>query len=523
MTDRDEEALAEAPLGYTSRRRFLQGAAGTIGVLGASLAAPGVFYKMADAIAATPARPAVGAKPPAQEQYLLQDTQVINVDGSGLQSKHGSVAIHVPPLHDHVITAKLNVSASPAALQEAQQHLESVLVDLETRFAPTPAGVGITIAWGLPYFQQFIPSLGKTSDFFEAGTRFPAYLPIDLATSKAKGETVYALQDARTFPSDTPPPGFGPVRLEQNDVAVLLRSDSLANITAATNALFGSGSNQAGSLFTVTSIRQGFAGGGFYGQQGLPSKLALAAGIPGAASIPRQSPLFLGFTSTLVSNMGPDVIANLETLPGLTDQWPNGYFKQGTTMHLSHLYEDLETWYEKSFPKYEQQVQAMQYPGVTPAPGTYALQPPGQSATQVAKGVKRYHSYGHSGSLSVVDSTASQTKSNYGESYPAGTTIPVRGDFNTLDNPFQYTSDPTADHYSTKPAAGLHFLMFQPTIEIFNSVRLAMDGHFPGTTLPVSPHSTHAGINSVLQTTHRQNYLVPPRRHRSFPLAEFLD
>ena len=94
-------------------------------------------------------------------------------------------------------------------------------------------------------------------------------------------------------------------------MAVLLRSDSLANITSATNALFGSGSNQAGSLFTVTSIRQGFAGGGFYGEQGLPSKLALAAGIPGAASIPRQSPLFLGFTSTLVSNMGPDVIANL--------------------------------------------------------------------------------------------------------------------------------------------------------------------------------------------------------------------
>jgi hypothetical protein len=523
LTDRGNDTHAEAPVGSTSRRRFLQGAAGTIGLIGTSLAAPGVFYKMADAIAATPARPAGGVKRPVQEQYLLQGTQVINVDGSGLHSKHGSVAIHVPPLHDHVITAKLNVSTSPAALQEAQQHLESVLSDLEARFAPTPAGVGISIAWGLPYFQQFIPNLGKTSDFFESGTRFPAYLPIDLPASKARRESVYALQEARTFPSDQPPPGFGPVRLEQNDVAVLLRSDSLANITSATNTLFGAGSKQAGCLFTVTSIRQGFAGGGFYGQQGLPSKLALAAGIPGAASIPRQSPLFLGFSSTLVSNMGPDIIANLETLPGITDQWPNGYFKQGTTMHLSHLYEDLETWYKESFPTYEQQVQAMQYPGIAPASGTYALQPPGQSATQVAKGVKRYHSYGHSGSLSVVDSTASRTKSNYGGSYPTGTTIPVRGDFNTLDNPFQYTSDPTADRYSKKPAAGLHFLMFQPTTEIFNSVRLAMDGHFPSTTLPVPAHSTHAGINSVLQTTHRQNYLVPPRRHRSFPLAEFLD
>lgn len=522
MTDREPGVPAEALSVSTTRRRFLQGAAGTVGVLGASLAAPGVFYKMADAIAAPPARAVAATRSPAQEQYLLQGTQVINVDGSGLQSKRGSVAVHVPPLHDHVVTAKLNVSATPAALQEAQLHLETVLAELETRFAPSPAGVGVTIAWGLPYFQQFIPSLGKASAFFEAGARFPAYLPIDLATSKARGERVYALQDARTFPSDTPPAGFGPVRLEQNDVAVLLRSDSLANVTSATDALFGSGSDQAGSLFTVTSIRQGFAGGGFYGQQGLPSKLALAAGIPGAGAIPRQSPLFMGFTSTLVSNMGPGVIANFETLPGLTDQWPKGYFKQGTTMHLSHLYEDLETWYKESFPSYEQQVRAMQYPGITPKPGTYALQPPGQSAAQVAKGVKRYHSYGHSGGLSVVDSTASRTLSNYGERYPAGTTIPLRGDFNTLDNPFHYTSDPTADHYSDKPAAGLHFLMFQPTVEIFNSVRLAMDGHFPDKALPVPPHSTHAGINSVLYTTHRQNYLVPPRRHRSFPLAELL-
>jgi hypothetical protein len=112
--------------------------------------------------------------------------------------------------------------------------------------------------------------------------------------------------------------------------------------------------------------------------------------------------------------------------------------------------------------------------------------------------------------------------SNYGEAYPEGTTIPVRGDFDTLDNPFYYTSDPMGDHYSKSPAAGLHFLAFTPTIGFFNLVRLAMDGHFPGMTLPVPPRSPHAGINSVLHTTHRQNYLVPPRRHRSFPLAEYL-
>ena len=519
MTDHHEGPYVERVGATTTRRHLLQIAAGT---LGAAIASPGTFYKMADAIAAPPVRPAIATSPPPEEQYLLSSAAVISVDGASLSSEHGKVQVRVPPLHDHVITAKLNVSADPKELQEAQRHLETVLVGLERDFPATPAGVGITLAWALPYFEHYVPRLGKPSGFFETGTRYPAYLPVDLMSSKSERRMVYALQEARTFPSDRAPAGFGPVRLEQNHVAVLLRSDSLANITTATNALFGRASNQAGQLFDVTSIRQGFAGGGFYGQQGLPSTLARAARIPGAESIPRQAALFLGFTSTLVSNMGPGVIANLETLPGFTDQWPNGYFAQGTTMHLSHLYENLEAWYETSFPRYEQRVQAMQYPGVTRAPGTLALQPPGQSASQVAHGVRRYHGYGHSGSLSVVDSTASKTTSNYGVTYPAGTTIPVRGDFNTLDNPFHYTSDPTADRYRAHPSAGLHFLMFQPTIAFFNLVRGAMDGHFPDKTLPIPPRSLHAGINSILHTTHRQNYLVPPRRHRSFPLAELL-
>jgi hypothetical protein len=30
------------------------------------------------------------------------------------------------------------------------------------------------------------------------------------------------------------------------------------------------------------------------------------------------------------------------------------------------------------------------------------------------------------------------------------------------------------------------------------------------------------GFNAVLRTTHRQNFLVPPRAHRALPLAELL-
>jgi len=335
MTKNDEQRFVDEQQRPLSRRHFLEG------TLGSALASAGI-YELIDMIAQPPERVTFAvSKPLPPEQYAIPTPRLMMDNGSGVKSSTGTIPVLVPPLHNHVITATLRVPANAKALQEAQHHLESVLLGLEQRFSPPPSGLGVVVAWGLPYFQHYIPSLGKFSRFFNAGTRYPAYLPVDLMTSKQRGRTVYAIQEARTFPSDQPPAGFGPVRLEQNEVAVLLRSDSLANIMAGTNTLFGTGSNQAGSLFKVTSIRRGFTGGGHYGQQGLASKLALAANIPGAKSIPLHAPIFLGFTTTAQSGESPTPVESLETLPGWTDQWPNGYFKYGTTMALSHLFDDL--------------------------------------------------------------------------------------------------------------------------------------------------------------------------------------
>jgi len=41
-----------------------------------------------------------------------------------------------------------------------------------------------------------------------------------------------------------------------------------------------------------------------------------------------------------------------------------------------------------------------------------------------------------------------------------------------------------------------------------------------GTTLAFEPRAEGQGFNSILRTTRRQNFLVPPRAHRSFPLSE---
>jgi hypothetical protein len=68
---------------------------------------------------------------------------------------------------------------------------------------------------------------------------------------------------------------------------------------------------------------------------------------------------------------------------------------------------------------------------------------------------------------------------------------------------------------------GMHFVAFVPSHVAFHRARRAMDGYLPdGTVLSVS--GTAAGINSKIWASHRQNYVIPPRKNRSFPLAELL-
>ena len=113
-----------------------------------------------------------------------------------------------------------------------------------------------------------------------------------------------------------------------------------------------------------------------------------------------------------------------------------------------------------------------------------------------------------------------RSRSNYGTVYPEGTALIQRPDFDTLDNPFSGPRKSFATVVA-HPSAGVHFVAFAPTSDIFNRARRAMDGRYSnGTVLPTVPTSPSRQFNAVLETTHRQNFLVPPRRHRSFPLSE---
>jgi hypothetical protein len=455
-----------------SRRRFLGGAAA------AAIGGAGI-YELVDELTKAPARPAVEPTAMPREQHVFDLRTVTSND----------VEVLVPPLHSEVVTGTIRISD----LEAAQNDLETALKRLDAEYPLNPSGLGVTVAWGLPYFRRHVAAAAHT------------HLPLDHRAGKS------VLLPSRRFPSDP-----DDTVLEANDVAVLLRSDRVEHIDAARKALF----DELG-LFDVTSIRRGFAGGGFEGGKSLPQQLAVAAGVPGADLIPDGSELFLGFTSTQKAGLGPRLIANHETL-GFVDL-RSGYFHGGTHMHLSHIKEDLEAWY-LNFDFDERVLTAFQ-PGLTNVKQGAQTVPQGPhqipTLAETEAKFKRTGRFGHSASIQASSRLQREVVGPDGTVYPKGTAIPQRADFNTLDNPFAFSSDHQTDKFLTTPAAGVHFVVFNPSGDDFERNRLAMDGVLPsGKKLDVPRRSRAQGFNSVLTTTHRQNFLVPPRAHRSFPLAE---
>ena len=453
-----------------TRRQVLAGAAA--GIVGA-----GGIYELVDQLTggATPKRAATGKLLP--EQHLLDGIRIV---------QSNNVEVLVPPLHHEILTARLLVDRTD--LRDAKATLAQVLTGLEADYAPTPAGLGVTVAWGLPYFRRLTPV---------AAAR---YLPYDLRASKP------VIFDAERFQSDP----FD-TKLESNDVAFLIRSDVRAHIDDATKRVRDT------KLFNVTSIRRGFAGGGFDGGRSLPKQMAQAAQIPGADLIPETSELYLGFTSTQKAGMGPGTIANFETL-GYVDLRNSDYFRQGTHMHLSHIHEDVEAWYLNF--DFDERVATAFRPNLNVKQDTQTVrQGPQDVSTEadVHSDYKKSGRIGHSASIQTTSRLDRDVAAD-GAVYKKGTAIPVRADFNTLDNPFQWSVN--ADEIGELPAAGVHFVVFNPTGDDFRRNRRAMDGQLPDGKIEFTPRDRNQGFNSILSTTHRQNFLVPPRRNRSFPLAE---
>ena len=146
-----------------SRRRLLESAAV------AAIGGAGV-YELVDQLSSSPHRSVDGTTALAPEQHLI-DLGTVQSEG---------VEVVVPPLHSEVITATIKASN----LREGQRELEETLRTLDSLYAPNPAGLTVTVAWGVPYFERYVAEQAKV------------HLPHDRRANKP------VLLPSRTFPSD---------------------------------------------------------------------------------------------------------------------------------------------------------------------------------------------------------------------------------------------------------------------------------------------------------------------------------
>jgi len=457
-----ETAGADGPAAWT-RRRFLA-------VAGGGATAAGALYAGL-ALVERPARPVI-APPP--HGYPDGQYQILDYGVRVQSAPESAVEVIVPPAWNVVITARLRRRPD----RQAQGRLEAALRAVESAYPYAPTGVFALVAYGLPYFRSYVRS-----------SVVAAHLPRMAETGAP------VLLDAVRFAGDPPA-----TRLEANDVAVHLRSDSLATLRDVQQALFHQSGLLAGQpmstvdvsdLFHVTSIRTGFVG------PGLPRQMAEKAGLAVASHIPPDAPLFMGFASTQRLGQASESAVAFDRPPDpllkpLTTARPGDYFAGGTALHLSHVLEDLDTWY--ALP-YEQRVARMFHLNATAPPGRAAVETLWLNPNPAAFDAAQRHIVGHNEAV------------QRGSRTPEGQALQLRVDFNTMD---------ALD--TPRPHPGVHFLAFTPGSEIFHRSRRAMDAtDLVGTYRVPAPAN---GINSFIRATRRQNFLVPPRRHRAFPLIE---
>jgi len=433
------------------------------------------------------------AEPP-KTQYELPG---VNVED------HLGIPVACVPLWHTVVTAKLTLpKGDKEALRRAQSRLSAALKEMESIYPLNPGGILTQVAYGLSYFKEYLPA--KITE---------KMMPRALENGKP-GD--WALIDSIRYPKDPED-----LVLEQNDISFHFKSDYNEHINDVIRALFQPGAHllngipcecfYVGDLFNVTSIRRGFAG------RGMPRKIAKRLGIPGAEKIPAGAMLFMGFTSSHVQGLAQGPLPSFETLPGYTDQTPESYFANGTMMHLSHIEIDLEGWYGMN---HKSRLHHMFHPRRTEGEDVLSPSQAPDTTTskeQLEEDAKNHGVVGHNAQMQSLSRLTEDTTTAYGDRLPKGTVIFLRQDFDTVEHPFEFNSEGLV---SPTPMPGVHFIGFAPSAQLFEKVRLEMDGVELQKKHNLSDENM--GFTKFLVTTHRQNYLEPSRSHRSFPLAELL-
>jgi hypothetical protein len=483
-----------------SRRSFLQSAA----ALG--IAVPNL--RALNALAVTPDRPVTTALMTALRRPLPDIQFAIDDYIPPARTLHG-VTVRFPPVYTSFTTFTLTHTPTPAD----QATLAHALDVVEQTYPFRPNGVFTTVGYGLPYFARLPGGI--------TGALVSSHLPrlVDAPSRFAFEEAVPGPTDVGGSRPGTTKQTFNvPVRIESNDLMVMLRSDSTWVLTDVIKYLTGTSSRLAGrnvgrsglgGLLVTTSSRLMFV------QRGLPRQIAEMHCLPYARQINPQSPMWMGFADQQTAGSGPPEITTFQgnASARLTTARAGDYFDNAAIMHLSHVIDDLAQFYAQPAEPYTERVQLMFRSNPIPSVGRPDQFTNGggpaildntfqgtQDAVANAAGINTYHGEHRIGHLSAVQRSSRAAD---------GTPIHIRADgpgFDSLDVP----------DGSTQPK--LHFSIFVPTADLFRIIRLHQASLDLQQTYDVDPN--HSGLERFITTTRRQNFLIPPRRHRAFPLLE---
>ena len=266
----------------------------------------------------------------------------------------------------------------------------------------------------------------------------------------------FVLEEAVPSPSDAA------VRVERNDILFTLRADDPAALADALHWLAGSdllAGRRTPSPCLDAGLRLTSARAMFV-QMGLPRKIAVNRRLPYASMIHPRSPMWMGFADQHPEPGTSPLTVTFQGSPGtrLTTASAGDYFDNGAIQHLSHDILDLHRFYDDA--AFTERIQRV---------------------------------FRHASTLRRAARTADGRRLHQRVDGPG---------FDGMDVP------------GGVPAPKLQFSVFVPTADVF--ARMRRDQAMPDG--PDGPRDT--GLDQFIAATRRQNFLVPPRRHRAFPLLE---
>ena len=248
------------------------------------------------------------------EQHVLGRPQVIVDNG---------VEVVVPPLHHEVVTARLNVEPAAAELAEARATLSETLQELDRATSPRRKGCRSASAGG-SLLHALRPRLAE------------AHLPVDRPRVESGGRAGPRVIDAIRFPSDPED-----LILEGNDVAIFLRSDSMDFIADGSARPLRRGEGALLDHEHPPGLRRR--------RLRREPEPAEADGDGGGdrrrRAHPRHGRALPRLHLDAEGGARPAGDRELRDAAGYTTSSPTATSSEGTAMHLSHLFEDVEAWY----------------------------------------------------------------------------------------------------------------------------------------------------------------------------------